>query len=104
RQRREGSEPVGKSSTTKTANPAPAKNIQPSQFPQARAWGNCSSTRPVVASAYDRPPADRSHPIGFAGRFQISSAPTVAKATMNATAAIAASASPVAGLSAGGSG
>src|SRR6266571_1829810 len=33
RQRREGSEPVGKSSRTNTTNPMPAKYIQPSQGP-----------------------------------------------------------------------
>src|SRR6266536_2304169 len=67
RQRREGSEPVGKSSRTNTTNPMPKKYIQPSQLPQARVGGNCSSSSsssssPTPASAYDSPVADRSQP------------------------------------------
>ena len=38
---------------------------------------------PLPASAYDAPVAAMSQPIGFAERFQISSAPTVAKPPMN---------------------
>ena len=37
--------------------------------------------------AYDSPEAHSSQPMGFAGRFHPSSAPTLAKPTMNATAA-----------------
>src|SRR5215469_2906110 len=104
RQRREGSEPVGKSSRTNTANPRPTKNIQPIQLPQARVWGNCSSSSPAVASAYDRPVADRSQPIGFAGRFHMSKAPTVANPPMNVAAIVPATAFPVPAFSTGGSG
>ena len=51
RQRREGSDPVGKSSRTKITNPKPTKNSQPSQLPQARVGGNRSSNTPMVANA-----------------------------------------------------
>ena len=104
RQRREGSEPVGKSSKTSTTNPMPRKYIQPDQVPQARVPGDCSSSSPPLANAYDRPVADRSQPTGFAGRFHPSSAPTVAKPAMNATATVPATAFPVPPLSFGGSG
>ena len=104
RQRRESSAPVGKSSRTNTTNPMPKKYIQPSHWPQPRVRGNCSSSSPVKATAYDRPVADRSQPIGFAGRFHPSSAPTVAKPTRNVTATVPASAFPVPPLSFGGSG
>src|SRR5262249_60063834 len=99
-----GREPVGKSSRTNTANPKPTKNIQPVQLPQARAAGNCSSSSPVVANAYERPLADRSQPIGFAGRFHISRAPTVEKAPMNVPPMVTAAAFPGPAFSSGGSG
>ena len=57
----------------------------------------------MKATAYDRPVADRSQPIGFAGRFQASSAPTVAKPTTNVTATTLANAFPVPPLTLGGS-
>ena len=104
RQRREGSEPVGNSSRTNITNPMPKKYIQPSQLPRARVRGNCSSSSPTAPTAYDRPVTDRSQPIGFAGRFHTSSAPTVAKLPMNATATVPISALPVPALSFGGSG
>ena len=104
RQRREGSEPVGKSSRTKTTNPTPRKNIQLDQLPQARVRGNCNRSRPMSAAAKDRPVADRSQPIGFAGRFHPSSAPTLAKPTMNVTATVPVSAFPVPPPSFAGSG
>ena len=104
RQRREGSEPVGKSSRTKTTSARPRRYIQPVQWPQARAAGNRSSS-PMLAPAYDRPVADSSQPIGLAGRFHPSSAPTVgAKPAMNVTATVPASAFPAPPLRAGGSG
>ncbi len=105
RQRREGSEPVGKSSSTNTTNPMPKPNSQPTQLPQVRVRGNCSSSNPApAASAYDAAVADMSQPIGFAGRFHISSAPTVAKPPMNATAATASAPFPVPAWTADGSG
>src|SRR5712664_2817500 len=62
RRRREGSEPVGKSSRTNTTNPKPKKNSQPPQLPQACATANRSRSTPVVASAYVAPVADMSQP------------------------------------------
>src|SRR6266480_4911446 len=103
RQRRDGSEPVGKSSKTNTTNPTPKKNSQPSQPPQACAAMNCTSSTPVAASAYVAPAADMSQPIGFAGHFHISSAPTVAKPPMNDTAATLSAAFPCTALTPGGS-
>src|SRR5438034_10353000 len=58
RQRREGSEPVGKSSSTNTVNATPRKNSQPNQWPQVRVWGKRSSNPPTPANAYDAPVAD----------------------------------------------
>jgi hypothetical protein len=104
RQRRDGSDPVGKSSKTKITNPMPKNQSQPSQLPQARAGGNCCSSSPTVASAYESPVADKSQPIGFAGRFHASSAPTVAKPTMNVTATVPSTAFPVPPLRFAGSG
>ena len=105
RQRREGSQPVGKSSSTNTANPRPRPNSQPIQSPQTRVPGKCSSSSPPpTANAYDAPVADMSQPTGFAERFHISSAPTVAKPPMNATAAAPSAALPAPARTAGGSG
>ena len=105
RQRREGSEPVGKSSSTNTANPRPRPNSQPNQSPQTRVPGKCSSSSPpLAASAYDAPVADMSQPIGFAERFHISSAPTVAKPPMNVAAATKSAVLPALARTAGGSG
>ena len=83
RQRREGSVPVGKSSTTSTDSPKPSRYRKPSQEARVTVRGKCARNTPKTATAYARPIADSSHPIGFAGRFQASSAPTVAKAPMN---------------------
>src|SRR5215831_9023822 len=105
RQRREGSEPVGKSSRANATNPKPRKNSEPNQWPQAWVWGKCSSSvPPLMASAYDAPVADMSQPIGFAERFQISSAPTVAKPPMNMSAATTAAAFPAPAACPGGNG
>ena len=58
RQRRDGSEPVGNSSSTNTTNPTPRKYSQPSWWPQARVAGKCSSrSRQLPAIAYDAPVA-----------------------------------------------
>ena len=83
RQRREGRFPVGNSSTTNTHSPKPSSQIQPSQSARVRVRGKRASNTAWPAAAYARPIADRSHPMGFPGRFHASSAPTVAKAATN---------------------
>jgi hypothetical protein len=40
---------------------------------------------PKIPMPYASPVADSSHPMGFSGRFQATSAPTVAKALTNST-------------------
>ena len=86
RQRREGRCPVGNNSTTNTHRPMPSSQSQPNQLARGSVRGKYDSNIPKVATAYARPVADSSHPIGFRGHFHASSAPTVAKAVMNTTA------------------
>jgi hypothetical protein len=86
RQRREGSLPVGNSSTTTAHSPKPSKYRKPSQVGRVSVRGKCARNTLKIATAYSRPITDSSHPIGFSGRFQASSAPTVAKAPMNTIA------------------
>ena len=83
RQRREGSFPVGNSSTTTAHSPKPSKYRKPSQVARVSVRGKCARNTAEAARADARPIADSSHPIGFAGRFHASSAPTVAKAPMS---------------------
>ena len=78
--------PEGNSRTTKTHSPRPSSQIQPSQLTRVTARGKWARSRQKPPVAYARPVADSSQPIGFRGRFHASSAPTVAKAVMNATA------------------
>ena len=86
RQRREGRCPDGNSSTTNTHSPMPSSQIQPSQLARVTVRGKCGSTDTLKPpTAYARPVADSSQPMGFRGRFHASSAPTVAKATTNPT-------------------
>ena len=87
RQRRDGSAPVGNSSNTNATRPRPNSQAQPSQSPSAcvRAKRKNRSC-PTSPAVYDRAVPHMSQPIGFAGRFHPSNAPTVAKPPMNATA------------------
>ena len=71
------------------------RTASPASCPRRGSAANCSRSSPVVATAYDRPVADMSQPIGFAGRFHASNAPTLAKPTMNVTAATPSAAFPV---------
>jgi len=75
--------PGGKRSTTNTQSPKPSKYMQPSQLARVSVRGKCARNTPKTATATARPVADSSHPMGFPGRFQASSAPTVAKAPRN---------------------
>ena len=86
RQRREGRCPVGNSSTTNTHSPMPSRKIQPSQMARVSVRGKCASNTLEIPTAYARPVADNSQPMGFPGRFHASSAPTVAKAATNTNA------------------
>ena len=94
RQRRDGSVPVGNSSRTNTTKAMPASQSQPSQWDQTRVPGNCASSSEKAATEYVSPVADSSQPIGLAGRFHASSAPTVAKDGMKTSVATPVSAFP----------
>src|SRR5579862_1450671 len=86
RQRREGSFPVGNSSTTNTHSPRATNQVQPSQLARVNVWGKCDRNMAKIPNEYARPLTDNSHPMGFSGRFHASSAPTVAKAVTKASA------------------
>jgi hypothetical protein len=87
RQRRDSSAPVGNSSNTNATRPMPNSQAQPSQSASACVRAKCESRScPTPPAVYDRAIPHISQPIGFAGRFHPSNAPTVAKPPMNATA------------------
>jgi hypothetical protein len=104
RQRREGSFPVGNSSTTNTHSPKPSRYRKPSQLARVSVRGKRTRNTPNPATANTKPTADSSHPIGFSGRFHASSAPTVANAPMNAAPATPSAALPTSLASLAGSG
>ena len=82
-----GQVPRGKQQHDEHAQPdAQQAQVQPSQLARVSVRGKCNSNTPKTATAYARPVADSSHPMGFPGRFHASNAPTVAKAPMNTTA------------------